>query len=768
MLKKSKFSRRLNNPTRITYPLLAILLALVAISLLLLSWGSAAARAEASAAGVEASTTITVDTTFDGIDDNGDCTLREAVQAANSDTAVDACPAGDGWDTIILPAGTYVLTETGALEDANLTGDLDILDSLTIVGQGAEATVIDGNAADRVLHLDPDEDGLTLHLKGVQVTNGQSDNGGGLYQSNGLSIIEESLVTRNQVTGTLADNGGGGIYAELGVVRVLSSTISYNRADNSVAGDSDGGGIYLDTAVLHLQDSVVLSNSVPDGEGGGIYADYASITLQAARVMSNTAEGGSSGGPGGGWGGGGVNIHNSNLVIEEHSEISFNSSMREGGGIYADSYSRLTIFDGWIHHNESAKEGGGVFADGYGTYMRRTTLEHNTSDGEGGGIYADGDLILIDSRVQYNHSDDTDDGGGGIYEYGEYSALVISNTLVHSNTTAGYGGGVYMYEYGGFTVFNSIFSENQAVKDGGGVYMDDEASIYVEESAFLNNLAANGGAIYTYSEVGLTVERATFSGNRATADGGALYLSGDDYGPTDIRNSTLSDNNAGDRGGAIYSYYPGVAIEFSTIVSNSAGTSGGGVFENEYSVWIQNSILASNRAAGSAAHPNADCDIANLFSGGFNIFGDGAGCAATRFDQSLTPGTIFASVLAPLADNGGAALPDGSHPETHALLGGSPAIDAAGEAFCPAVDERGVTRPQGNACDVGAYESNSSAVVAAPTLNIITVNTTDDELNGDGDCSLREAVQAANSDKAVDNCPAGEGWDTISLPKTQT
>jgi len=94
--------------------------------------------------------------------------------------------------------------------------------------------------------------------------------------------------------------------------------------------------------------------------------------------------------------------------------------------------------------------------------------------------------------------------------------------------------------------------------------------------------------------------------------GGALYLSGSDYGPTDIRNSTLSDNNAGDRGGAIYSYYPGVAIEFSTIVSNSAGTSGGGVFENEYSVWIQNSILAGQGPEIRLTHSANGADQADV------------------------------------------------------------------------------------------------------------------------------------------------------------
>ena len=77
-------------------------------------------------------TTITVTTTQDELNDDGDCSLREAIQAANTDTEVDECPAGDGADTISLPSGTYFLSLPGADEDDNATGDLDITEELII------------------------------------------------------------------------------------------------------------------------------------------------------------------------------------------------------------------------------------------------------------------------------------------------------------------------------------------------------------------------------------------------------------------------------------------------------------------------------------------------------------------------------------------------------------------------------------------------------------------------------------------------------------
>src|SRR5262245_1907614 len=85
--------------------------------------GSLAFGVLRSAAGAA---TIVVTTLADDTTVNGNCTLREAVIAANTDAAVDACAAGSGADVITVPAGTYVLTLVGAGEDGAATGDLDL------------------------------------------------------------------------------------------------------------------------------------------------------------------------------------------------------------------------------------------------------------------------------------------------------------------------------------------------------------------------------------------------------------------------------------------------------------------------------------------------------------------------------------------------------------------------------------------------------------------------------------------------------------------
>ncbi len=112
-----------------------------------------------------AQTTLAVTTTFDDLTANGNCTLREAVQAANTNSAVDACPAGGtGVDQIVLSAGqTYALSLAGSSEDANQTGDLDVSTDLAVQGNGA---TIDAQGIDRVF----DVTGGTVTLNALALT----------------------------------------------------------------------------------------------------------------------------------------------------------------------------------------------------------------------------------------------------------------------------------------------------------------------------------------------------------------------------------------------------------------------------------------------------------------------------------------------------------------------------------------------------------------------------------------------------------------------
>src|SRR3954454_3672224 len=125
-------------------------------------------------AGEAAEATITVNTEADQLANDGRCTLREALRSANTNTGVGGCAAGSGTDTIRFSVAHPKLSRTGAGEDANSTGDLDLLSNLTISGKGAGKTTIDANGIDRVFDVAP---GRTVRIEKVRITGGKSPNG---------------------------------------------------------------------------------------------------------------------------------------------------------------------------------------------------------------------------------------------------------------------------------------------------------------------------------------------------------------------------------------------------------------------------------------------------------------------------------------------------------------------------------------------------------------------------------------------------------------
>lgn len=234
--------------------------------------------------------TITVTTTADEFSNPGPgsgCSLREAVQAANTNAAFGGCPAGSGADTINVPAGAYTLTRTGAQEDLNVTGDLDIRAATTIVGAGAANTILDGNQIDRLFHVLDGSGSFTL--SGVTITRGASgpDSGGGVLNRDASFTVSDSVFSANSGrSGGAIDNFGGSLI-------VTNTTISGNSATTS------GGGIRLYTGTGTLTSTTITANNAVQN-GGGLW-NGGTLTVTASTVTTNSAPDGagiySSGGP---------------------------------------------------------------------------------------------------------------------------------------------------------------------------------------------------------------------------------------------------------------------------------------------------------------------------------------------------------------------------------------------------------------------------------------------------------------------------------------
>ena len=335
-----------------------------------------------------------MDTTDDELNSDGDCSLREAILAANNNSVVDACVAGTGDDTITLPAGTYTLTIAGRGENSNITGDLDILGNLTLAGADAATTLIDGGQLDRVIEV---RSSASLTISNVTITNGAlvGDNGGGLgHNSIGVTTLESSIVKNSSTT-----SFGGGISndSSVGTVNINNSTVTNNNSN------SFGGGVNNNSGgTINVTNSTV-SNNTADGFGGGINNNSGGTTNVIDSVVSgNNAEGG-------GWGGG-INNNFNGTVTVTRSTV-FGNTGDSVGGINNNCCSAgiIVVTESIISGNTSINtlRGGGIHNNSDGTVtIDRTQVSGNTAV-DGGGIVINPAVRLTSStaasRATYRH-----------------------------------------------------------------------------------------------------------------------------------------------------------------------------------------------------------------------------------------------------------------------------------------------------------------------------------------------------------------------------
>jgi hypothetical protein len=268
------------------------------------------------------------------------------------------------------------------------------------------------------------------------------------------------------------------------------------------------------------------------------------------------------------------------------------------------------------------------------------------------------------------------------------------------------------------------------LRTGGGIYNDYFCTLTLQDSVVANNVASDGAGISNRGA--MTITHCIISGNVADGIEEPGHQCGNGGGikavataTTAIVNSTITGNHAASRGGGIKSNCDGtMEIINSTISGNTARDSIAGIYARG-TVTITNSTIVGNNAArmGHVGDASGICarDLVNLFNTIVADNGGGPDCGLCEHagvygsiglnvnnligDGSCHPAYVGDPMLGPLADNGGLSIGSGLVLQTHALLPGSPAIDAIPADECTvATDQRGVSRPQGAGCDIGAYE----------------------------------------------------------------
>ena len=354
------------------------------------------------------------------------------------------------------------------------------------------------------------------------------------------------------------------------------------------------------------------------------------------------------------------------------------------------------------------------------------------------GSGTDNTAVLDGFTITAGHADESfpDDVGGGMYN--DSGSPALTNVTFSANSADVDGGGMYNIHSSSPTLTNVTFAHNSAAVDGGGIFNMYSSSPTLMDVTFSANSASYvGGGMHNVYSSSPTLMNVTFSGNSAFLRGGGM----DSYysNPT-LTNVTFSHNSVSFYGGGMSNYYGSPTLINVTFSDNSASNSGGGMYNQSQSNPTLTNVIIANSASGGDCVNDFNSSIASGSAN--NLIEDSAhACGLTNGAN----GNIIGSdpALGALTDFGGTGK------QVFPLLTGSPAIDTG--TNCPATDQRGVTRPVGAACDIGAYEYATPPVVASHSLQA--------SYTGSGPNSFTVTFSKAVAD------PAGNsGQDDVTNP----
>jgi CSLREA domain-containing protein len=626
--------------------------------------------------------TIAVNTEADAVGADGHCSLREAITSANTDkapfTGAGECAAGSGTDTVLVPAGHFALSLGTAEEDNNAGGDLDLRSNMTISGAGAGATTIDAKGIDRVFQV---LSGRIVTIQGVTITGGMTPGGRPGFEQTGENGTGTADGNDAFAGSGGAGESGGGIF-NAGALTIIDSTITHNTTGAGGKGGNAYGG---EGGSAGGKGGLAFGGDGGDGGSGGGVFNAGVLTLVRTTVTANvTGPGGAGSTAVGGDGGLGKNAG--------FGDPGTGGNGGAGGGVAESGAAALAIDQGTISANRTGEGGEGGFGFG-GT--------GGNGSGSGSGAFGGEGVGANGGYGGY---------GGGISirtpPFGGDTAQ-LTNSLIEGNSTgagalagngvAGNGGTGGSSAGTGGTGGEGIGGFGGPGGYGGGLYAAEKDAWSATNVTVTGNLTGSGGE----------------AGNGFGGKGGLGGAGGGNGGPGGL--GAGSDGGFNGLGGGVASGATSTSTN-ATISSNTVGASGAGTpgeggkggagngggasgapgttlagapgahlpsgldSFSEASTTLANTILAAN------GPPNCE---GMLLDGGHDI----------SFPDASCPGANVDPLLMALADNGGPT-------ETQALSAGSPALDAvpASGAGCPATDQRGVSRPQGPACDIGAFE----------------------------------------------------------------
>jgi hypothetical protein len=368
------------------------------------------------------------------------------------------------------PAGGTVDFQPGLTGTITLTsGELDVLQDLTITGPGADVMTVSGNQSSRVFNVAA---GVTAAISGLTIADGRTStadsDGGGIANAGTLTLSDSTLRHNAAVSDTRGGNGGG--VANASTLTILGCIFDGNTATDTSTRDYGGmgGGIYNQGAgTLTIRDTVFNGNSTHanlGSSGGGIENDNGgAVTITHSTLSGSSVDGG-----------GGIETDGQGSPLTLTECLFVDNVAFDGGGISNNNSGPLTIAFSTFRSNRATNNIGGAIENSVhsrSTLVDSSSFTTNFAGGNGGGIY--------------NEAGNT---------------LTIMSCTFAGNSTAGYSGGIE--NRATLTVINSTFNGNAAQDDGGAIGARGGTAL-VSNSTISGNSAHFGSGILSSSTLTL-------------------------------------------------------------------------------------------------------------------------------------------------------------------------------------------------------------------------------------------------------------------------
>ena len=540
--------------------------------------------------------------------------------------------------------GGQVTFQAGLSGTITLTsGEIAFSKQLSIQGPGSGVLTVKAGSGYRVFNV---SSGI-LVVQGLTLAGGASgvSGNGGLIRCLDDLILQSCILDDGKATGD-----GGAVYLSGGDLQCFYSTLTNNTAG------ANGGALHQDTAgSCYILDSTI-SGNLATTDGGALDIDnVTSATLSGCDMVLNEVTNGN---------GGGIAVNQGSLQLSDCQLLLNKTYGGHGGGIHTAGNCALWLKDG-------------------------TMLSTNTAYGAGGGIFSSsGSLQIEDSQLAYNTANGNYNGAGGggiaqINPVGTWPLIMRNSTLNGNSALTSLAGGLYTTANAEIT--DSTFHANESAGNGAGMFYAAE-SLLMYRCTFSDNVTGGeGGGLYlpNISSFAIQLEQCTFRHNQAETTGGGIESGRTTY----LWACTLTENVAG-------------------MDINSSGD-GGGIHVTSFGyLQARGSILARNHDYAGAGTQHNDCKSEGGSSGSYTLLGVGGGCPNINNGEN---GNIVGSEFSPVNPRLSGLGDYGGPTKTCLPLPGSPArnanIDCLGRGSVVLTsDQRGMARPCGGACDMGAVE----------------------------------------------------------------